>query len=416
MSFSGGHGAAPPAAVRTGTGDAADRACMSVCFEPPVAETAEEWEYTGPNRGSYEKIETYQYVGPGRGSVEKVATTTYTGWRCRQACILLSCLIMVGLIAFLVWLLLRQQPAYEERDYTFTSVPFDCDAGFSNWQHGWSEMKQNYCCSTAQKGCHDDAQACVLWGDPHIKTFDKSRLVFYSAGDFWLVKTPTIQIQGRFQATDWTRNNDKTDYSSMTSIIVGGPFLGHKIEVQSMLGKIYCDGNEILPNFGDAYCGAGHVVYDSQGALVDQAMAFLPHKVVHLYLPGQVSMQVNRWPNFVNAKIVMSKREGQDGVCGNFNGVQSDDMGKELHDRFGQGVPQGELMFSNPIPLLIPQAMPSQKRCGGDRRKRAEAICAHESTEAGWSYAECLGDVCDADTGDQPSYQAQDMKDFFTHH
>jgi len=407
--------AVPPTAPRTGTGDAADTACMSMCFEPTGAETAEDWEYTGPNLGSYEKVETYQYVGPGRGSVEKVANTTYTGWRCRQVCILLLGLVMVGLIAFLLWLLLRNQSVgYEEPSVEVTSVPFDCEAGYSNWQHGWSPMKQNYCCSTVSRGCHAAAQACVLWGDPHIRTFDKSRLVFYSEGDFWLVKSPAVHIQGRFQATDWTRKNDKTDYSSMTSIIVGGSFLSHKIEVQSMLGKIYCDGEEILQQFGDTYCGGGHIVYNSQGALVDQAMAFLPHKVVHIYM-GKVGIQVNRWPNFINAKIVMSKQEGQDGVCGNFNGVSSDDMGKALHSRFGHGVPQDELMFAHAIPLMIPKEMPSQKRCGGERRKRAEAICHKESTEAGWSFAECLGDVCDAHTAHQISFQAQEMKSFFSH-
>lgn len=388
-----------------------------MCFEPSGAETAEDWEYTGPNNGSYEKVETYQYVGPGRGSVEKVATTTYTGWRCRQVCIFLCCIIVLGLIAFLTWLLLRHHNEILYDDPSATSVPFDCEAGYFNWQHGWSEMKKDYCCRTASRGCHvaTQAQACVLWGDPHIRTFDKSRLVFYSEGDFWVVKSPRIHIQGRFQATDWTRKNDKTDYSSMTSIIVGGSFLNHKIEVQSMLGKIYCDGREILENFGDTYCGGGHIVYNGQGALVDQAMAFLPHKVVHIYLPDQVQIQVNRWPNFINAKIIMPKQDIQDGVCGNFNGVSTDDMGKSLHNRFGHGVPRYELMFASPIPLVIPKAMPSQKRCGGERRKRAEAICTKESTEAGWSYAECLGDVCDAHSQGLSSFQAQEMRHFFSH-
>jgi len=145
-------------------------------------------------------------------------------------------------------------------------------------------------------------------------------------------------------------------------------------------------------------------------------MAFLPHKVVHIYLPGKVQLQVNRWPNFINAKIVMPKQASQDGVCGNFNGASNDDMGKALHSRFGHGVPAEELMFAHAIPLLIPRAMPSQKRCGGERRQRAEAICRHESTEAGWSYAECLGDVCDAHSQGLSSFQAHEMKHFFSPH
>ncbi|CAE8653729.1 unnamed protein product [Polarella glacialis] len=33
------------------------------------------------------------------------------------------------------------------------SEPFDCTAGFSNWQHGWSGGKQDWCCQHYQRGC-----------------------------------------------------------------------------------------------------------------------------------------------------------------------------------------------------------------------------------------------------------------------
>jgi len=34
-----------------------------------------------------------------------------------------------------------------------TSLPFDCDAGFSNWQQGWSTPKKEWCCHHAHRGC-----------------------------------------------------------------------------------------------------------------------------------------------------------------------------------------------------------------------------------------------------------------------
>merc|ERR1711990_801089 len=115
---------------------------------------------------------------------------------------------------------------------------------------GWSPAKKTWCCADCNKGCVTTTVAvqrkpCSLWGDPHIFTFDRSRLVFYSEGDFWIVKTPTLRIQGRFQATDWTKKNDHTDYSSMTSIIVSASCINdHKIEVGGMRsGKISCDGD-----------------------------------------------------------------------------------------------------------------------------------------------------------------------------
>ncbi|CAE7907382.1 unnamed protein product, partial [Symbiodinium necroappetens] len=30
---------------------------------------------------------------------------------------------------------------------------YDCDAGYSNWEHGWSYHKKTYCCEHEHKGC-----------------------------------------------------------------------------------------------------------------------------------------------------------------------------------------------------------------------------------------------------------------------
>eukprot|EP00930_Biecheleria_cincta_P033204 TRINITY_DN2299_c0_g2_i1.p1 TRINITY_DN2299_c0_g2~~TRINITY_DN2299_c0_g2_i1.p1 ORF type:complete len:236 (+),score=36.06 TRINITY_DN2299_c0_g2_i1:95-709(+) len=200
----------------------------------------------------------------------------------------------------------------------------------------------------------------------------------------------------------------------MTSIIVSGSFTqGHKIQVDSMLGSIRCDGRDILANFGQAICGNAQITFDSQGALVDAAMAFLPHKVVHMHFPGGTEIQVNRWPNFINAKVQMSKQVDQDGVCGNFNGNPNDDGGKELHRRFGHGVSQGECLFANPIPEHTPVKMPDSKRCSPAKLAQAKSVCHQAAAADGWSYAECLGDVCDEHTHLQ-SIQAQEMQHMAT--
>jgi len=302
---------------------------------------------------------------------------------------------------------------------TTTSLPYDCDAGFSNWQAGWSVPKKQWCCSHAQRGCVTttspaETGACTIWGDPHIFTFDHSRLVFYSEGDFWIVRSNTVKIQGRFQATDWTKKHDDTDYSSMTGIVVGGSFMhGHKIEIGPMgAGVIKCDSQEILQQFGTTKCGEATIFYNQQGQLVDSAMAFLPHRVVHMLLPDKIIMQINRWPNFINAKITMPQVMGQDGVCGDFNGAGKHGLeaGKQLHAKFGYGVPHHELLFPDSIPLHIPAKKPSAKRCATAKRLKAEAICRKEAPHAnGWSFAECLGDVCDPHSGATASEMKAEM-------
>merc|ERR1712039_505816 len=74
-------------------------------------------------------------------------------------------------------------------------------------------------------------------------------------------------------------------------------------------------------------------------------------RVVHLTLPLNVQVQINRWTepaegNYINAKITMSAQPNQDGHCGNFNGNPTDDARMQVRARIGvTGVAQGDMMF-----------------------------------------------------------------------
>eukprot|EP00930_Biecheleria_cincta_P017930 TRINITY_DN14120_c0_g1_i1.p1 TRINITY_DN14120_c0_g1~~TRINITY_DN14120_c0_g1_i1.p1 ORF type:complete len:161 (-),score=24.04 TRINITY_DN14120_c0_g1_i1:122-562(-) len=142
-------------------------------------------------------------------------------------------------------------------------------------------------------------------------------------------------------------------------------------------------------------------------------MAFLPHRVVHIALPNHVDIQVNRWPNFINAQIIMAPMDQQTGICGDFNGLpkQGVQAGKASHAEFGFGVPTHELLFSSSIPLHIPTSLPNSQRCSPSKRATATAICQQEAKGAvGWSEAECLGDVCDPHTTRLTSFTADEMQ------
>lgn len=41
-----------------------------------------------------------------------------------------------------------------------TSAPYDCDAGFWNWHNGWSVAKKQWCCQNTGKGCPDNVGGC----------------------------------------------------------------------------------------------------------------------------------------------------------------------------------------------------------------------------------------------------------------
>mmetsp|Transcript_49602 Transcript_49602/g.89124 ORF Transcript_49602/g.89124 Transcript_49602/m.89124 type:complete len:591 (-) Transcript_49602:145-1917(-) len=292
------------------------------------------------------------------------------------------------------------------------SLPYDCDAGYSNWHVGWSSAKKHWCCLHHNRGCPvlttslAPAQSCQLWGDPHVKSFDHTEYVFYRQGDFWIVKSDLLQVQGRFQATEWTKENDKTDYSSLTGLVVSGSLInGRKIEIAPMEnnGQITCDGRAILHGFGEDSCGAAKLKYGADGMLIDSAMSSLPHRIVHITLPSGIIIQANRWPNFMNLMITMRPIPGQDGVCGNNNYDKSDDSGKQVHERFGQGVPASELLFSHPIPLHVPTSVLPSKKCTPEKRHHAEEECKNQLS-GGWALAECMSDVC---AGDHPVSQPQ---------
>jgi len=36
---------------------------------------------------------------------------------------------------------------------SYTLLPFDCNAGYANWRHGWSDKKKEWCCTNAGVGC-----------------------------------------------------------------------------------------------------------------------------------------------------------------------------------------------------------------------------------------------------------------------
>merc|ERR1712217_597858 len=92
-------------------------------------------------------------------------------------------------------------------------------------------------------------------------------------------------------------------------------------------------------------------VFNSVGDVLQSGRQGKALKVIHLTLPLNVKVQINRWTepsegNYINARITMSAQPGQDGHCGNFNGNQVDDDRLQIRARVGTtGVAQGDLLF-----------------------------------------------------------------------
>jgi len=248
---------------------------------------------------------------------------------------------------------------------------------------------------------------CLLWGDPHVETFDGGFPNFYGEGEFWMVKSPTVHIQGRYLATQFTNGLAATH-----QIAVGGPFMnGHTVVVGPMEnGEITMDGQSVLKSFPSTLDDPPHGIklsYTGDGQLVDDAQSHLVKHIVHMELPLGVHLQVMRWANHVNVRITMVAREGgQDGSCGNFNGDPHDDSTAAIKQRIGMRVPQEELLFHAPV-----QVGPGGQRvtivdCAQAKRDHAMKICKGSQPEVGGGQLldSCIFDVCFG--GDQ--YAAQD--------
>merc|ERR1719367_516330 len=94
--------------------------------------------YVGGGQGAYAQETTYKYVGYGGDFDVMRPRRDFT-------CLITSC----GLVSLLLLLPLLSCLL----SGSTTSLPFDCDAGFANWESLWSREQQDWCCTREGRGC-----------------------------------------------------------------------------------------------------------------------------------------------------------------------------------------------------------------------------------------------------------------------
>merc|ERR1719221_964067 len=96
----------------------------------------------------------------------------------------------------------------------------------------------------------EEPKTCSIYGDPHVVTYDGSHSDFYSAGEYWIVKSDTVWIQGRYMPTPITHGLSVTK-----ELAIGGPFLkGHKLRISAT--EATWDGQPILDDFPATWSNA----------------------------------------------------------------------------------------------------------------------------------------------------------------
>eukprot|EP00428_Durinskia_dybowskii_P066426 CAMPEP_0170377996 /NCGR_PEP_ID=MMETSP0117_2-20130122/12577_1 /TAXON_ID=400756 /ORGANISM="Durinskia baltica, Strain CSIRO CS-38" /LENGTH=330 /DNA_ID=CAMNT_0010633345 /DNA_START=84 /DNA_END=1076 /DNA_ORIENTATION=- len=312
--------------------------------------------FVGQGEGDYITETTFKYVGTGRGNLRVITPTIILYGRI--CCLITTLIVFLALLAFLM------RPGQTTTTST-TQMPLQ----------------------------PKPIGECTFWGDPHLKSFDGGRPSFYGDGEYWIVKSTKVKIQGRYMGTEYTKGLAATN-----KIIVGGPFLqGHTITVGTLdSGVLTVDGSSsVLAAFPSSYQlpgGLGSITYNSQGNLVDPATHIWEKKVVTMSLPMGVRVEVFRWKNYLDLRIVMPQIPGMDGSCGNFDGNPADDTTEAIFNRIGARVPHGENMFAHRGEIHWTDTEDKLLNlCQPNVRARAQAKCAGS---VGAEARSCMLDYC----------------------
>jgi len=354
----------------------------TMCCEPDGAATGVNWVKT--SGGSYTPVTSYQYIGEGAGTYERQVVTTYYGWRVRKCCLcLLGLLLLAGLLYLLASLFNTPEPeeaAPPPPVVIATPAPTPAPVIVTTPRPAASKV-------------------CLIFGDPHAMTFDGQRADYYTPGEYWIVKSDTAWIQGKYQPTRMTNGLAVTK-----EVGIGGPFIGgHKMVIS--VDQIWWDGAVVqtgFDNLGATWQGANYgisFVYNDQGTIMQNSRAGKKLHVVHVTLPRGIKMEVNRWkePNegsYINVRIIMSPQPGQDGHCGNFNNVKDDDKRTAVRSRVGKnGVAENDLIFPGPKTVIKDGNRPDLNDCPEGELKIAMEKCKAAEKKFFPSNA-CLIDTC----------------------
>jgi hypothetical protein len=261
----------------------------------------------------------------------------------------------------------------------------ECKAAIS-YERGQNSNKNCWCATgsleTSSQSWTDvwtsdcPTATCEVFGDPHIQVFDKpAETMFlqlntedrqpgevgaFETGDFWLVKSDLLQIQGRY-STVKQRDSSKP---FMTGVAIGGSFLqGNKLLIETMYqnGTKYPEGSsahgsgakwkgkQILTTLPSEFEEGGLIKakYHNESSVVQDPAKHT--RGIDVQLPRGVKLTVNRFPHHIGLAITMTRlavgEGGQDGQCGNFNGNATDDTAELIQQRMGHQVAANDLLF-----------------------------------------------------------------------
>jgi len=372
----------------------------SVCCEGSgQMVTTMDWNYVGQGRGDSIKTQGYHYVGVGSGNYTKETIVTPYGCRLRPCCLAFSLLMLFPLLYYVAGTHISLSPHLSQVPQPAPvpppRVPLPVPLPAPRPQPVPRPMPAPAVPNPAPQP-QGPFGVCTIWGDPHIRTFDGLRSDYYSPGEYWIVKSQNVWIQGRYLPTKATNG------LAVTKILaVGGPFLKNAKLLVSPTWASW-NGKRVLQAFPSDFSVPGLVQmrYDGVGELLQKGRTGMAKHIVHINVVGPegVVVQINRWTRasegeYINAKISMHAQPGQDGHCGNFNHNADDDDRLKVRARVGKtGVLPKQLLFKTKTPIVVTNR-PSINDCPSVKLDEAKASCKAKEGAFIPSMA-CLVDFC----------------------
>mmetsp|Transcript_120251 Transcript_120251/g.256650 ORF Transcript_120251/g.256650 Transcript_120251/m.256650 type:complete len:347 (-) Transcript_120251:37-1077(-) len=126
--------------------------------------------WVGSGNGNYRQTTSYEYAGEGCGDFQIVEVPT--SWFCSGWCV--ACGVGSGLLLLLglLWMLFGGSETTTTTYLISTSQPYDCAAGYNNWQRGWSIGKKAWCCDHHGLACPPSTSSepwdCKIQGAPVV--------------------------------------------------------------------------------------------------------------------------------------------------------------------------------------------------------------------------------------------------------
>jgi len=170
---------------------------------------------------------------------------------------------------------------------------------------------------------------CKIFGDPHIRVFDAPKRGYqsmYRTGVFWIVKSDSVWIQGYYESA----HKKRPMYTHVRKLAIGGPFLqGNTLMLEPT--KIWWNGDGEIMNMGID----GEQSWTGMDGKVKVAMNIGSTKIkAYIDLPTDnilISVTIklvgrNIIPLMSPVTLRATQITGQDGHCGNFNGIANDDL------------------------------------------------------------------------------------------